>query len=67
MKLLITGGTGVIGKEIVNLSLIDGFTVNVLTRNKSLDSKRDGLKYFYWDPDKKIINGESLELSLIHI
>lgn len=61
MKLLITGGTGIIGKEIINLSLIDGFTVNVLTRNKSLHSKRDGLKYFYWNPDKKIINGESLE------
>ena len=54
MKLLITGGTGTIGKEIINLALKDGVDVNVLTRDKNLNSKRKGLKYFFW-------------LSLIHI
>ena len=61
MKLLITGGTGIIGKEIINLSLIEGFNVNVLTRDKSLRSKRAGLKYFYWNPDAKVINDECFE------
>jgi len=61
MKLLITGGTGIIGKEIINLSLIEGFNVNVLTRDKSLRSKRVGLKYFYWNPDAKVINHECFE------
>ena len=56
MKLLITGGTGTIGKEIINLALGDGIDVNVLTRNKGLNSKREGLKYFYWNPEKKLID-----------
>ncbi len=56
MKLLITGGTGTIGKEIINLALKDGVDVNVLTRNKNLNSKRKGLKYFFWDPEKEIID-----------
>ncbi len=56
MKLLITGGTGTIGKEIINLALKDGVDVNVLTRDKNLNSKRKGLKYFFWDPEKEIID-----------
>ena len=48
MKLLITGGTGTIGKEITILSLLEGIDVNILTRNKSLKSKKEGLKYFYY-------------------
>ena len=43
MKLLITGGTGTIGKEITILSLLKGIDVNILTRNKSLKSKKEGL------------------------
>jgi hypothetical protein len=58
MKLLISGGTGLIGQEIIKLSLIKGVNVNVLTRNKSLSSKIEGLKYFYWNPSENIINGE---------
>jgi len=61
MKLLITGGTGTIGKEIINLSLVDGIDVNVLTRNRNLKSKREGLKYFYWNPDQKFINDECFD------
>ena len=56
MKLLITGGTGTIGKEIINLALKDGVDVNVLTRDKSLKSKIKGLKYFFWNPDNKLID-----------
>ena len=58
MKLLITGGTGTIGKEITILSLLKGIDVNILTRNKSLKSKKEGLKYFYWNPDNKFIDYE---------
>jgi len=58
MKLLITGGTGSIGKEIIKLSIIKGININVLTRNKSLSSKIEGLKYFYWNPSENIINEE---------
>ena len=61
MKLLITGGTGTIGKEITILSLLEGIDVNILTRNKSLKSKKEGLKYFYWNPDNKFIDHECFE------
>ena len=61
MKLLITGGTGTIGKEITILSLLEGIDVNILTRNKSLKSKKEGLKYFYWNPDNKFIDYECFE------
>ena len=61
MKLLITGGTGTIGKEITVLSLLEGIDVNILTRNKSLKSKKEGLKYFYWNPDNKFIGHECVE------
>ena len=61
MKLLITGGTGTIGKEITILSLLKGIDVNILTRNKSLKSKKEGLKYFYWNPDNKFIDYECFE------
>ena len=61
MKLLITGGTGTIGKEITILSLLKGIDVNILTRNKSLKSKKEGLKYFYWNPDNKFIDHECFE------
>ena len=61
MKLLITGGKGTIGKEITILSLLEGIDVNILTRNKSLKSKKEGLKYFYWNPDNKFIDHECIE------
>ena len=61
MKLLITGGTGTIGKEITILSLLEGIDVNILTRNKSLKSKKEGLKYFYWNPDNKFIDYDCFE------
>ena len=56
MKVLITGGSGTLGKEIANLVFKKKYEVNILTRNKNLKSNNPRLKYFYWNPKKKDID-----------
>ena len=56
MKILITGGSGTLGKEIANLVLKKKNEVNILTRNKNLKSYNPRLKYFYWNPKKEDID-----------
>tara|TARA_Y100001935_G_scaffold233843_1_gene216595 strand:+ start:693 stop:1607 length:915 start_codon:yes stop_codon:yes gene_type:complete len=52
MKVLITGGSGILGKEIANLVFKKKYQVNILTRNENLKSNNPRLKYFYWNPKK---------------
>ena len=56
MKVLITGGSGTLGKEIANLVFKKKYEVNILTRNKNLKSNNPQLKYFYWNPKKEDID-----------
>ena len=56
MKVLITGGSGTLGKEIANLVFKKKYEVNILTRNKNLKSHNPRLKYFYWNPKKEAID-----------
>ena len=56
MKVLITGGSGTLGKEIVNLAFKKKYEVNILTRNKNLKSHNPRLKYFHWNPKKEDID-----------
>ena len=56
MKVLITGGSGTLGKEIANLVFKKKYEVNILTRNKNLKSYNSRLKYFYWNPKKGVID-----------
>ncbi len=56
MKVLITGGSGTLGKEIANLVFKKKYEVNILTRNKNLKSNNPRLKYFYWNPKKEDID-----------
>ena len=44
MKVLITGGSGTLGKEIVNLVFKKKYEVNILSRNKILISNNPQLK-----------------------
>ncbi len=48
-KVLITGGTGLIGFKIIEKLLYKGYEVNCLTRSKK-NSNHDFLKYFIWNP-----------------
>jgi len=56
MKVLITGGSGTLGKEISNLVFKKKYEVNILTRNKNLKSHNPQLKYYYWNPKKEDID-----------
>jgi uncharacterized protein (TIGR01777 family) len=61
MKLLITGGTGTIGKEITKIALKKKYKVNILTRNKSITSINENLNYFFWNPVTKEIDSKCFE------
>jgi len=56
MKVLITGGSGTLGKEIANLVFKKKYEVNILTRSKNLKSHNPQLKYYYWNPKKEDID-----------
>lgn len=50
MRVLITGATGLIGKEIVKLCHKNDIKVNYLTTSKSKISDDTNYKGFYWNP-----------------
>lgn len=52
--ILITGGTGLIGRKLCHLLLTKGHRVHVLTRSKSFINK--GIHYFHWDISQKQID-----------
>ena len=52
MKILIVGGTGLIGSHLKNLLINKGFSINILSRKESKDSNT-----FLWD-----INGGYIDL-----
>jgi len=65
--ILITGGTGNIGKELSRLLLSRGYRVAVLTRRKTIDDS--SIKYFYWDVKNKTIEKGAFEhvTTIVHL
>ncbi len=55
-KVIISGGSGNVGKNLTTLLKKNGFEVGILTRNPSKDNKND----YYWDPDKMEIDPKFL-------
>ena len=64
MKILLTGGTGLIGKELTKYLSAKGMEVAVLSRNKNLKGKS-----FHWDPSQNFIDAEALQWAdcVIHL
>lgn len=64
-KILITGGTGLIGSVLSELLIEKGYTVAVLSRSKEIK----GTKSFYWDYESKILDEEAIEFAdiIIHL
>ena len=60
MKLLITGGSGNLGKVISKLAIERNHSVNILTRNKNLNSTNKNCNFFYWNPLESEIDLECL-------
>lgn len=54
LKLLITGGTGLIGKRFIEL-YGNNYEIHILTREKK-SSSNNNIKYHQWNVDKKELN-----------
>ncbi len=50
MRVLVTGATGLIGKELVKQCLKHQIKVNYLTTSKNKIEEKDNYKGFYWNP-----------------
>lgn len=60
MNILISGGTGFIGKNLINF-LMEDHNVFMLTRKKSFSSYNKGSQYFYFDGDIKNLRNFLIE------
>ena len=61
MKILLTGGTGFIGKKLVKYFLNKGYQINILTRNLKGRNNKKNLKFFKWNPKQKMVDFESIK------
>jgi len=61
MTVLITGATGLIGKEIVKQCHAEGINVHYLTTSKSKLSTEQNYKGFYWNPNNNDIDHTCFE------
>ncbi|NNF34421.1 MAG: TIGR01777 family protein [Saprospiraceae bacterium] len=62
-KILIAGGTGLIGQHIQSLLPKDEYQIHILSRSSRED--HDNLKYFQWDVRKQTIDHEALKVDSI--
>lgn len=64
MNILITGGTGLIGKSLVKKLKEQNHNVKILTRKKTENPEE-----FYWNPEEKFIDEKAFENldSIIHL
>lgn len=60
MIVLITGATGLVGQELVNLLLQNGHNVHYLSTSKSKLVTNTNYKGFYWNPKKAEIDTNAL-------
>ena len=67
--ILITGGTGLVGKEIVKHLLAKNYRIIILTRDPAVRTENDGIEYAFWDPAKEIIDAEAVKKAdaIIHL
>jgi uncharacterized protein (TIGR01777 family) len=72
VTILITGGSGLIGKTLSDLLISKGYAVIILTRNKKTVETDTGIThktYAYWNPGKSMIDREAIKKSdhIIHL
>lgn len=57
-KILITGGTGLVGTRLIDMLLKNGFSVNILSRGATTVA---GCECFLWDVNKQYIDERAFE------
>ena len=58
LSVLITGGSGLIGRYLTSTLLTAGYEVSHLSRNNNQIEK---VRVFFWDPEKRLIDEEAFE------
>ncbi len=59
-NILISGGTGLVGKRLAAMLLEQGYSVTILSRNKNLVSSTNNLQYAYWNVDTQTIDDNAI-------
>jgi len=59
-KILIAGGTGFVGKQLIPFLVEKGYSIHVLTRKPSANSSKN-IRFFQWEIEKifAFFNGKS--------
>lgn len=66
-NVLITGGTGFVGKHLTQLLIANGYSVSILSRNKKKNT--EAVFYYTWDVEKQTIDDEAVQKAdyVIHL
>ncbi len=59
MKVLITGATGLIGRELIRALIKEDISIHFLSRNKNKLEQYSACKGFYWSPERKEISRDA--------
>ncbi|MFP5041144.1 TIGR01777 family oxidoreductase [Parasediminibacterium sp. JCM 36343] len=59
-KVLIAGGTGMIGKHLTELLIVKGYDVIILTRSKPFAKRHASISYALWDVEKQTIDAAAI-------
>lgn len=60
-NILISGGTGLVGKALTKALLEKGYDVVILTRNRAARSENPKIRYAFWNIEKKEIDANVLQ------
>ena len=59
-NILITGGTGSVGKRLTEMLVEKGYGVTILSRNKNNVSSNPKIQYAYWNVDEQVIDNSAI-------
>lgn len=59
-NILITGGTGLVGKRLTEMLVEKGYGVTILSRNKNNVSSNPTIQYAYWNVDEQAIDNNAI-------
>lgn len=58
---VITGGTGFVGKNLTQKLIAKNYKVIILSRNKTTQSPQQNVSFAYWNVDKQLIDETAIE------
>jgi len=67
--ILITGGTGLVGKKLTQLFISKGYDINILTRTIPTKKAHQNIHYFLWDVLAGTIDSKAVETAdhIVHL